>query len=295
MGRQSTVANSAGARRTMQRAERDTSRTQTIKSGSANGSYLLPNSSKETPKRFAALSELFDSGTIHHLEKCGVSRGWQCLEIGGGGGSITTWLATRVRPTGHVLTTDIDPRFLGVLGGSNIDVRRHDISTDPLPEAAFDLVHARLVLLHVPQREQALKRMISALRPGGWLLIEEYDSVSMPPDPKTSPGEVLLKTHLAMMKLFEDGGVNRRYGRLLFGRLRTHHLTDVGAEGRMFMIHRDSWGACMLKANYQQLRTTMIDGNYITPRQFDEDVARLDDPDFMMPSGMLWSAWGRRP
>jgi hypothetical protein len=39
----------------------------------------------------------------------------------------------------------------------------------------------------------------------------------------------------------------------------------------------------------------MIDGNYITQQQFEEDVARLDDPDFLMPSAILWSAWGRRP
>ena len=38
----------------------------------------------------------------------------------------------------------------------------------------------------------------------------------------------------------------------------------------------------------------MIDRNYITATQFDEDLAKLDDPDFMMPSGILWSAWGRR-
>jgi len=295
MGRQPAVAKTEYARWSTHRAEHDTNRSQAVKSGLANGNYLLANSGKETPSRFAALSKLFDGGTIRHLERCGVSRGWQCLEIGGGGGSIATWLADRVRPTGHVLATDIDPRFLAMLGGSNIEVRRHDIATDPLPEAVFDLVHARLVLLHVPHREQALESMISAVRPGGWLVIEEYDSASMPPDPKTSPGEVLLKTHLAMMKLFEDGGVNRRYGRLLFGRLRAHRLTDVGAEGRMFMFQRGSSGASMLKANYEQLRTTMIDGNYITPRQFDEDLARLDDSNFMTPSGMLWSVWGRRP
>src|SRR6266700_2891082 len=74
--------------------------------------YLLTNSAAETPRRFAALSELFDDGTIRHLEKCGMSRGWQCLEVGGGGGSIASWMADRVGPTGHILATDIDPCFL---------------------------------------------------------------------------------------------------------------------------------------------------------------------------------------
>jgi len=193
------------------------------------------------------------------------------------------------------LATDIDPRFLETVKHSKVEVRQHDITTDPLPEAAFDLVHTRLVLLHLPEPERALSRMISASRPAGWLVVEEYDSASMPPDPVVSPGEVALSTHLAMMRLFEDGGVDRHYGRLLFGRLRAHGLTDVGAEACLFMFQGGSPGASMLRANYQQLRTPMIDGNYITAMQFEEDLARLNDPDFMMPSGILWSAWGRRP
>jgi SAM-dependent methyltransferase len=257
--------------------------------------YLLGNADREAPIRFAALSALFDPGTIRHLEQRGVGRGWHCLEVGAGSGSIASWLADRVGPTGRVLATDIDPRFLESLKRPNLEVRRHDIAVDPLPEAAFDLVHARLVLMHLPDREKALAHMISALKPGGWLVDEEYDSASMPPDPAVSPVEVLLKTQVALMRLLEDRGVNRRYGRLLFGRLRAHGLLSVCAEARVFMWQSGSPGASILRANYEQLREAMIDGNYVTQQQFDEDVARLDDPDFMMPSGILWSAWGRRP
>ncbi len=263
-------------------------------SQTANSGYLLDNGAKQAPTRFATLSAVFDPGTIRHLEARGVECGWHCLEVGGGRGSIATWLADRVGTTGRVLATDIDPRFLEPLKLPNLEVRGHDIATDPLPEAAFDLVHARLVLLHLPERETALARMISALKPGGWLVDEEYDSASMLPDPAVSPGEVLLPTHLAMLRLLEDGGVDRGYGRMLFGRLRAHGLVDVGAEARVFMWERGSPGACLLRATYEQLQGAMIDANYITPQQFEEDVARLDDPDFVMPSAILWSAWGRR-
>jgi SAM-dependent methyltransferase len=256
--------------------------------------YLLANNSPEASKRFAALSELFDSGTVRHLDKCGVSHGWACLEVGGGGGSIARWLAERVGPTGHVLVTDIDPRFLEPLKHSGIEVRRHNIVTDPPLETAFDLVYTRLVLMHLPQREEALEHMVSALKPGGWLLVEEYDTASMLPDPTASPGEVFLKAHRAMLKFFDDGGVDRRYGRKLFASLRTRGLSQVGAEARAFMFKGGSPGASLLKANLEQLRTPMIDRNYITAREFDEDLARLDDPDFMTPSGILWSAWGCR-
>jgi len=39
----------------------------------------------------------------------------------------------------------------------------------------------------------------------------------------------------------------------------------------------------------------LIDGGYISGQEFDRDIARLDDPSFMMPSPILWTAWGRRP
>ena len=98
-----------------------------------------------------------------------------------------------------------------------------------------------------------------------------------------------------MLKFFDDGGVDRRYGRKLFARLRAHGLSQVSAEARVFMFKGASPGASLLKANLEQLRAPMVDRNYITPKEFDEDLARLDDPDFMTPSGILWSAWGCRP
>jgi hypothetical protein len=50
-----------------------------------------------------------------------------------------------------------------------------------------------------------------------------------------------------------------------------------------------------MRSNYEQLRSAMIDAGYITEEEFDQDVAGLDDPSFLMPSPLLWAAWGRRP
>jgi ubiquinone/menaquinone biosynthesis C-methylase UbiE len=257
--------------------------------------YVFANSGKEAQTRFAALSTIYDRRTIRHLEDLEVASSWHCLEIGGGGGTIATWLADRVGPTGHVLTTDLDTRFLERLKSPNLEVRRHKIDTDPLPESAFDLIHTRLVLMHVPERDAALAQIISSLKPGGWLLVEEYDSCSMPPDPVANPNETILETHLAMSRLLEDNGVNRRYGRLLSGLLRARGLSSVAAEAQLFLWQGGSAGIALMRANFEQLRETMIEGNYFTRQEFDRDLARLDDPDVLMPSSILWSAWGRRP
>lgn len=257
--------------------------------------YILDNARQEAAARFAALSAALDPGTIRHLLDRGVGPGWHCLEVGGGGGSIATWLAHCVGPAGRVLVTDIDPRHLESIQLANLEVRRHDIVTDPLPEASFDLVHARLVLLHLPEREKVLARLVAALRPGGWLIDEEFDSRTLSPDPAMSPGEVLSRTHDAMRRVMDDRGVDRGFGRRLFGLLRARGLADVGAEGRSFMWDSSSPGPTLMRANYEQLRSAMIDARYITDEEFDRDVARLDDPSFLMPSPILWAAWGRRP
>jgi SAM-dependent methyltransferase len=262
---------------------------------SANSTYLLDNADREASARFDALSALFDPGTIRHLEDRGVRPGWHCLEVGGGGGSIASWLAARVGPAGHVLVTDIDPRFLEPLDVPNVEVRRHNIVTDPLPEAAFDLIHARAVLIHLPERERVLARLVSALKPGGWLVDEELDSASLLPDPTTYPGEVLLKTQFAMMRLMDDRGVERRFGRMLFGRLQSLGLVAVDAEARMSMWQRKSPGASLMRVNFEQLHGAMISDGYITEQEIARDIAQLEEAHFMTPSPIMWAAWGRRP
>ncbi|HKV81937.1 MAG TPA: methyltransferase domain-containing protein [Candidatus Sulfotelmatobacter sp.] len=262
---------------------------------SEKGTYLLDNAGREAPARFSALSAMFDPGTIRHLEDRGVGPGWHCLEVGGGGGSVATWLCRRVGGAGRVVVTDLDTRFLETVKLPGLEVWQHDLTRDPLPEAAFDLVHARLVVVHLPDKEKTLEKLVVALKPGGWLIDEEFDSLSVQPDPAVGPGETPLKTHVAMGRLMADRGFERRCGRLLFARLRDRGLVSVGAEARMFMVQSESPGAALIRANYEQLRGDMIDGGYITERELEEDLARLDDPDFMMPSSILWSAWGRRP
>ena len=153
----------------------------------SDSGYLFDNEALEAGDRFGALASLFDPITFRHLEKLGVTKGWRCLEVGAGGGSVASWLATRVGESGQVVATDLDVRWLEQrLRAPNIEVRRHSVVDDPLPDGFFDLVHERLVLLHVRERVAALGRLASALRPGGWLLAEDFDS-DVAPDPCPAP------------------------------------------------------------------------------------------------------------
>jgi SAM-dependent methyltransferase len=257
--------------------------------------YVFDNSAIQATARFSALAAAFDPGTIRHLAEVGVTKGWKCLEVGGGGGSIASWLCERVGLEGQVLATDLDPRFLDKLAHSNLQVRRHDIVTDPLPEAAFDLVHARLVLAHLRGRERALSRMAAALKPGGWLVVEEFDSLSIQPDPAIAPTERPLKAFSAMRAVMANHGVDGLCGRRLAARVRSLGLLDMVAEGRTFMLEGRSAAIDFFRASAQQLRGEMIESGLISDAEFARDMDLLDDRELLIPSPIMWAVRARRP
>jgi SAM-dependent methyltransferase len=78
-----------------------------------------------------------------------------------------------------VVATDLDTRVLQDLTHPNLEVRIHDVLADDLPEEAFDLVHLRLLLAWLADPALALHRLVAALRPGGRLVAEEMDFVSL--------------------------------------------------------------------------------------------------------------------
>ena len=252
--------------------------------------YVFENSAPQAAPRLTALADVFDPGTIRHLAARGVAEGWTCLEIGAGLGTIAHWLAERVGPHGRVLATDIDTRHLETGMRANVEVRRHDVATDPLPPAAFDLAHSRLLLSHLADPDRALERMVAAVKPGGWLLVEDFERLE-----GTSDLDRLSKTATALRQVVAAAGWDARLGRSLARRLREHGLEDVGAEGRVLLYQAGTAGATLWRLNFEQLRAPILATGLVTDEEFAADVAALDGADFEMCSPILWSAWGRKP
>lgn len=148
------------------------------------GTYAFGNERQVQPERLQLLAGLLDEGTFTLLAALGVRPGWRCLEVGAGGGSVAAWLAGRVAPEGFVLATDLDTTVLRGLDHPCLQVRTHDIVRDPLPHADFDLVHARLLLAWLARPQAGLAQMAAALKPGGCLLTEEMDFLTLAPDPR---------------------------------------------------------------------------------------------------------------
>jgi ubiquinone/menaquinone biosynthesis C-methylase UbiE len=154
--------------------------------------YVFDDPSPRGVVRYQTLTRLYDAHSIRQLKTIGVSEGWRCLDVGAGQGSIAVWLSLRVGATGTVVATDIDTHLLEALPYHNLSVMRHDVATEPLPTDTFDLVHTRLVLMHVRDRNRALDTLVASLKPGGWFVGEEFDALSTLADPSVSASEALL-------------------------------------------------------------------------------------------------------
>jgi SAM-dependent methyltransferase len=137
--------------------------------------YTWDNAMEEGRRRLALLERSLDPGTVRRLETIGVSEGWRCLDVGAGGGTICEWLVRHVGATGRVCAVDVDARFLRALSYPQLEVREEDILTTDLPDGGFDLVHTRWTLMHIPERDRVLLKLIELLKPGGTLFVEEAD------------------------------------------------------------------------------------------------------------------------
>jgi SAM-dependent methyltransferase len=185
--------------------------------------YLLSNDAPEAMDRFTVFARLFDPSTFRHLDAAGLAAGWHCWEVGAGGTSVVAHLAERVGPTGSVLATDINVAWATGVVASNAEIVEHDVAGDPPPAGPFDLVHARLVLVHVPERDKALANMVAALRPGGMLVLEDADPALQPLSclEETGTAQVLAnRLRRGFRTLLAERGVDLAYGRTLPRRLR---------------------------------------------------------------------------
>jgi ubiquinone/menaquinone biosynthesis C-methylase UbiE len=263
--------------------------------GSSIPRYVFENGDERAQFRYRDLSTLYDSQTVTHLTRLGVETGWSCLEVGAGGGSIAAWLCQRVGKPGRVLATDIEPCFLVMLPFGNLQVRRHDVRMEGLPKGEFDLVHARLVLMHLPGRELALERMIEAVKPGGWIVLEEFDALSIFPDVAICPAEEPLRIMRAFYQVMTSRGVEMRYGRRLPQQLQERGLVNIGAEASMSLWQGRSAGTNMFKLSFEELADPILRSGLISQAEFEADIDRLDEQDFLMASPMMWTAWGQVP
>ena len=178
--------------------------------------------------------------------------------------------------SGHVLATDIDVSWLDPAAGAPFEVRRHDIVLDPAPAETFDLVHARLVLVHLEDRGRALKIMIDAVRPGGWLVVEDADPALQPlacPDVAGPAQELANRMRTVVRTLMAERGADLQYGRTLPRLIREAGLTRVKAEG--FFPIASQTCSNLEAATVQHVRDKLLANGLATTAEIDRHLHNL--------------------
>jgi SAM-dependent methyltransferase len=257
--------------------------------------YLFEHTWDQERRRLELLETVFDGATQAYLSPLGLPHGARCLEVGAGAGSIARWLCERVGPGGRVVATDLDTGFLEMLAEENLEVRRHDIVADDLETGAFDLIHSRLVLEHLPERDDVLRRLAAALRPGGWLVVEDFDWGSLAIVPGGVAADLLERAHEAARRVFTAAGYDCEHGRQLPGALAAAGLVDVGAEGRVYVGVPGSPARAWWGLNMAKLGPAFVETGVLSADEVDQLLEHLDDEDLCFQLPTLVTAWGRRP
>jgi precorrin-6B methylase 2 len=257
--------------------------------------YLLNNADPATVDRFGGLERTLDDLSIAHLVRAGLRPGDRCLEIGAGGGSIARWMARQVGASGRVLALDLDTRWFQHDGSPQLEARDVDVVAEEVPPGPWELIHERLVLQHIPERLAVLDHLVASLAPGGWLVVEDFDTGEVRTTDRDGPNSEFLARMLRAFNalLAARGGANSFAANAL-RELRDRGLVDTGASGHVVVGTGGGDYTRVIAANTRQV----WDG-FVAQGIVESDLRRylelLEDPDTIIGSPVLMTAWGRKP
>ena len=265
--------------------------------------YVLPRSEQEY-ERLRAQARAWEAATGRLLDRVGLAPGARCLDVGAGPGEAMRLMAQRVGPTGGVLGLDINgelarvaERKLQEAGHRHCAVLEYDATADdPIPGGPYDLVFARILLFHLPQRAAVLGRLWESVAPGGHLVIQDYELRCVDVLPALASVAEIVRVMLAafgaagcdvstgarLPYLFAEAGIGAPDGTDVAGRL------DTLAGGRA-VLEQTYRG--ILPAALAHGITTQAAADTLLA-SFDGDVARFGERPLLWP--LLIGAWKRR-
>jgi precorrin-6B methylase 2 len=261
----------------------------------AESEYLLTNADPATVDRFGGLERTFDDLSIAHLARADLRPGARCLEVGAGGGSMARSMAAQVGPSGRVLALDLDTRLFQHDGSAQLEAREIDVVAEPVPEGPWDLIHERLVLVHIPARLDVLDKLVAALAPGGWIIVEDFDTGEVRTTDRDGPNHELLARMLrAFNALLATRGAANGFGANALRHLRDRGLVDTGASGHVVVGTGGDDYTRVIAANTRQVWDGFL-AHGVPESDLTRYLELLEDPDTILGSPVLMTAWGRRP
>jgi SAM-dependent methyltransferase len=168
-------------------------------------------------------------------------------------------------------------------------------ATAPPERDAFDLAYARLVLSHMPDSAAALRAMHAAVRPGGWIAVEDLFTGTLRSDPPAPALDRLQEVYCATVRAHGgDPTIGPRLPALLTA-TGLDQVSEVTVENPMSTVE----DKLFLVELVDNMRDTMVASGAASAPQLDElraDVERAArDPERVFHQARIHQVCGRRP
>ena len=237
------------------------------------------------------------------LDQTGLAPGHRAIDLGCGPSGIIDLLAGRVAPGGQVTGLDADPahvtmarQFAADHQLGNVEIVQADARHTGLPPSSFDLVHARTLLVNIPDPAEALAEMTRLARPGGWVAGLEADGEHSLCYPAHPAWDRLCEIFLTA---FRRNGADPRTGRRLPELYRQAGLADIGAEC-VAPLHPVGDSRRTIRLDLVRgMRPVIVRHGIAGEAELDElDCAlreHLADPATLVMPFLYVMAWGRKP
>ena len=264
--------------------------------------YVLGGSETEL-NRLRAQAEEYDEQARWLLDTVGIRPGSRALDVGCGPIGILRLLSEMVGPSGEVVGLEREHRFVELaryeierLGLQNVQVIEADALSSGLESESFDLVHERLVLVNVPEREALLAEMLRLTAPGGFVALEDIDNVSWLCEPAHPSWDALLAV---FHQAFRAGGGDPFVGRRLPSLLRDTSANDVQARLWAELPRPNQYRRTHLLSLVNSIRERILQMNLMSESELDAHrqalVQHLADPNTVVVEKLLMQCWGRKP
>jgi SAM-dependent methyltransferase len=264
--------------------------------------YALGSSTAESERLHRQAEELAaDSAAL--LDKVGLRPGQSAIDLGCGPRGVLDLLAARVSPGGRVIGLDADPAHTAAVAGfaaerglGGVEVMTADARSTGLPSGSFDLVHARTLLVNVPDPAELVAEMTRLARPGGWVASMEPDeglTWCYPPHPAF---ERVCEIFRAVIS---RNGASLTIGRQVSELFRAAGLEVAGVEARVQMYPLGHSRRMIRPDLLCSTRAQVVAMGLASAAELDElDAAaraHLGDPRTIVVTGLLFLVWARKP
>ncbi len=252
-------------------------------------------------RRLAVLGRVKLPTTMALLEGLGLRAGMRCLDVGCGSGAITLAMASVVGPTGQVVGFDHNKAVLrwAVDAAHREHVTQATFCTadvsDLDADGCYDLVFARFLLSRVPNPDDALDRMVRALRPGGIVVVEDEEFAGQFCHPRSAAFDRFAELYAAALR--RRGG-DPEIGPELPGRLDAHGLESVGVNV-VQPTFRQGEGKRLPALTMAHLGPELEAHHIADLDEVDHLTAQLEelalDDTSIVGLPRVYQCWGRRP